>query len=48
MSALRCALFVPSESHHVRHALIVLIGTNVLLLILRSLELRHCVSCGIL
>lgn len=35
-------IFVLTENHSVRHALIVLTQTNVLLLILHSIELRHC------
>lgn len=41
-------VFVPSESHSVRHGLIVLTQTNVLLLVLHPLGLRQRVSCGIL
>lgn len=35
-------IFVLTENHSVRHVLIVLTQTNVLLLILHSIELRHC------
>lgn len=41
-------VFVPAENHSIKHALIVLTQTNVLLVILHSLQLRHSVSCGIL
>lgn len=41
-------VFMLTENHSAGHALIVLTQTNVLLLILYSLELRHSVSCDIL
>lgn len=38
----RICIFVLTENHGVRHVLIVLAQTNVLLLIVRSIALRHC------